>query len=186
MRVFHFVIKKKEKGPETGFLSFFSDSDIFLKYLNSSANHNLPSYSLFSKCFSWFSYLSVHRGTGFFSWFYFSLLLSHVTRSRARRTLASVWPKKTLKIAPVLQIQASSMKLMVHGFLFLVFFRIKTDGKNKLFFFYNHINIQIRRFFSELVESKSCGKYCLIIIRIGTNTALLAFSRSLGMKFNDY
>ena len=31
MRVFHFVIKKKEKGPETGFLSFFNDSDIFLK-----------------------------------------------------------------------------------------------------------------------------------------------------------
>ena len=30
MRVFHFVIKKKEEGPETGFLSFFfNDSDIF-------------------------------------------------------------------------------------------------------------------------------------------------------------
>ena len=88
MRVFHFVIKKKEKGPETGFLFFFNDSDIFLKYFNS--NHNLPSYSLFSKCFSWLFYLGVHRGTGVFSWFYFSLLLSHVTRSRARRALASV------------------------------------------------------------------------------------------------
>ena len=66
------------------------------------------------------------------------------------------------------------MKLRVYGFLFLVFLHIKTDGKNKLFF-YSDINIQIRRFFSELVESKSCGKYCLIIIRIGTNTALLAF-----------
>ena len=86
--------------------------------------------------------------------------------------------KKTLKIAPVLQIQASSVKLRVHGFLFLVLLHIKTDDKNKLFL-YNHINIQIRRFFSALVESKSCGKYCLIIIRIGTNTALLAFSRSL-------
>ena len=86
--------------------------------------------------------------------------------------------EKRWKIAPFLQIQASSMKLRIHGFLFLVFLHIKTDGKNKLFF-YNHINIQIRRFFSELVESKSCGKYCLIIIRIGTNTALLAFS--LGM-----
>ena len=143
------------------------------------SNHNLPSYSLFSTCFSWFSYLGVRRGTGFFSWFYFSLLLSHVILSRAHRALASVWPKKKhWKIAPVLQIQASSMKLRVHGFLFLVFLHIKTDGKNKLFF-YKHINIQIRRFFSELVESKSCGKYCLIIIRIGTNTALLAFS--LGM-----
>ena len=70
------------------------------------------------------------------------------------------------------------MKLRVHGFLFLVFLHIKTDGKNKLFF-YKHINIHIRRFFSELVESKSCGKYSLIMIRIGTNTALLAFS--LGM-----
>ena len=82
--------------------------------------------------------------------------------------------EKRLKIAPVLQIQASSMKLRVHCFFFLVFLHIQTDGKNKLFF-YNHINIQIRRFFSELVESKSWGKYCLIIIRIGTNTALLAF-----------
>ena len=81
-------------------------------------------------------------------------------------------------IAPVLQIQASSMKLRVHGFLFLVFLHIKTDGKNKPFF-YNYINIQIRTFFSELVQSKKCGKYCLIIIRIGANTAFLAFS--LGM-----
>ena len=30
MRVFHFVIKKRKKGPETGFLFFFNDSDIFL------------------------------------------------------------------------------------------------------------------------------------------------------------
>ena len=37
----------------------------YLKYFNS--NHNLPSYSLFSKCFSWFFYLGVHRGTGVFS-----------------------------------------------------------------------------------------------------------------------
>ena len=105
----------------------------------------------------------------FFYGFFFSLFLSRVTRSRACLRLT----EKRWKIAPVLQIQASSMKLRVHGFLFLVFLHIKTDGKNKLF--YNHINIQIRRFFSELVESKSCGKYCLIIIRIGTNTALLAF-----------
>ena len=60
------------------------------------------------------------------------------------------------------------------------------NGWYKQTFFYNHINTQIRRFFSELVESKSCGKYSLIIIRIGTNTALLAFSRSLGTELNDY
>ena len=37
------------------------------------------------------------------------------------------------------------MKLWVRGFLFLVFHHNKTDDKNKLFF-YNDINIQIRRF----------------------------------------
>ena len=99
--------------------------------------------------------------------------LSHSPRACLRST------EKRWKITLVLQIQASSMKLWVHCFLFLVFLHIKTDGKNKLFFFYKHINIQIGRFFSELVESKSCGKYSLIMIRIGTNTALLAFS--LGM-----
>ena len=89
MRVFHFVIKKKEEGPETGFLFFFfSMILIFLKYFNS--NHNLPSYSLFSNCFLRFFYLGVHRGTSVFSCFFFSLLLSRVTRSRARLALASV------------------------------------------------------------------------------------------------
>ena len=56
------LLKKRKEGPETGFLFFFfNNSDIFLKYFNS--NRNLPSYSLFSKCFSWFFYLRVHRGT---------------------------------------------------------------------------------------------------------------------------
>ena len=87
----------------------------------------------------------------FRDFFNFLLLLSHKTRS---------------------------MKLRVHCFFFLVFLHIQTDDKNKLFF-YNHINIQIRRFFSELVESNSLGKYSLIMIRIGMNTALLALS--LGM-----
>ena len=67
MRVFHFVVKKKEKGPETGFL-FFSMIPTFFKYLNS--NHNTLSYLLFSKCLSWFLYLVVHRGTGVFSCFF--------------------------------------------------------------------------------------------------------------------
>ena len=109
--------------------------------------------------------------------FFFTSPLARDSLSRSPRACLRLTEKRW-KIAPVLQIQASSMKLMVHGFLFLVFLHIKTDGKNKLFF-KNHISIQIRRFFSALVESKSCGKYCLIIIRIGTNTALLAFS--LGM-----
>ena len=133
MRVFHFVIKKKEKGPETDFLSFFNDSDIFLKYLNS--NHNLRSYSLFSKCFSWLFYLGVHRGTGVFSWLFlfFTPPLARDSLSPSLRAyLRST--EKGWKIAPDLQIQASSMKLMVYGFLFLGFLHIKTDGKNKLFF----------------------------------------------------
>ena len=113
--------------------------------------------------------------------FRFFLIFYSSSRTRPALALASRLPpfdRKTLKIAPVLQIQASSMKLRVHCFFFLVFLHIQTDDKNKLFF-YNHINIQIRRFFSELVESNSLGKYSLIMIRIGMNTALLALS--LGM-----
>ena len=180
MRVFHYVIKKRRRALTPDSFFFFNDSDIFLKYFNS--NQNLSSYSLFSKCFSWFFYLGVHRGTGVFWWLFFIFYSSSRTRgplSRSPRACLRLTEKRW-KIAPVLQIQASSMKLRVHGFLFLVFLHIKTDGKNKLFF-YNHINIQIRRFFSELVDSKSYGKYCPMIIQIGTNTALLAFSRSLGM-----
>ena len=173
MRVFHFVIKKRKRAlrPDSFFFQWFWH---FLKYFNS--NHNLPSYSLFSKCFSWFFYLGVHRSTGVFSWLFFLFFTPSLARDSLSRSprVCPCLTEKRWKIAPVLQILASSMKLRVHGFLFLVFLHIKTDGKNKLFF-YNHINIQIRRFFSELVESKSCGKYCLIIIRIGTNTAFLAF-----------
>ena len=133
MRVFHFVIKKRKRALRPDSFFFFNDSDTFLKYLNS--NHNLPSYSLFSKCFSWFFYLGVHRGTSVFSWvfFFFTLPLTRVSLSRSRRACLRSTEKRW-KIAPVLQIQASSMKLRVHGFLFLFFLRNKTDGKNKLFF----------------------------------------------------
>ena len=135
MRVFQFVIKKKEKGPETDFLFFRNNSDIFLKYLNS--NHNLPRYSLVSKCFSWFFYLGVHRSTGVFSRLFFIFLF--FTPSLARDSLSRLprvclpLTEKRWKIALDLQIQASLMKLRDHGFLFLVFLHIKTDGKNKLF-----------------------------------------------------
>ena len=101
------------------------------KYFNS--NHNLPSYSL--RCV-----LVV---------LFFTPPLARDSLSRSPRACLRLTEKRW-KIAPVLQIQASSMKLRVHGFLFLVFLHIKTDCKNKLFF-YKHINIQIRRFFSELV-----------------------------------
>ena len=92
------LLLKKEKGPETEFLFFLNDPDIFLKYFNS--NHNLPRYSLFSKCFSWLFYLAVHRSRGVFlgPFFIFLLLLSQVTRSRARHALNSVWPKNAEKL----------------------------------------------------------------------------------------
>ena len=91
------LLLKKRKGPCDLIPFFFNDCDIFKKYFNS--NHNLPSYSLFSTCFSWFFYLGVQRGTGVFLWlfFYFLLLFSYVTRSRAFLALASVWPKNTEK-----------------------------------------------------------------------------------------
>ena len=90
-----FLLLKKGKGDRIPFF-FLMMLTFFLKCFN--PNHNLRSPSLFSKCFSWFFYLGVHRGTGVFSWFYFSLLLSRVTRSRARLALASVWPKNAEKL----------------------------------------------------------------------------------------
>ena len=83
------LLLKKAKGPWNRIPFFFNDSDLFFKYFNS--NHNLPSYSLFSKCFSWFFYLGVHRGTGVLCFFFHS-------SSRARLVLASVWPKNDEKL----------------------------------------------------------------------------------------
>ena len=109
------LLKKKKKGSETGFLVFFHWFWHFFKYVNS--DHNLPSYSLFSKCFRGFSILVFIGLQVFFRGFVFSLLLSSVTCHRLT--------EKRWKIATVLQIQASLMKLRVHGFLFLVFFSYK-------------------------------------------------------------
>ena len=101
--------------------------DFFLFYF--------PSWLLFSKCFSWFFYLGVLRGTGVFSWLFlfFTPPLARDPLSPSPRAYLRL-TEKGWKIAPVLQIQASSMKLIVHGFLFLGFLHIKTNGKNKLFF----------------------------------------------------
>ena len=91
------LLKKRKEGPETGFLFFFfNNSDIFLKYFNS--NDNLPSYSLFSKCFSWFFYLGVHRGTGVF--FVAFLIFYSSSRTWPALALASRLPpfdRKRLK-----------------------------------------------------------------------------------------
>ena len=104
----------RPEGPETGF--FFSQWfwHIF-KYFNS--NHNLPSYSL--RCV-----LVV---------LFFTPPLARDSLSRSPRACLCLTVKRW-KIVHVLQIQASSMKVIVHGFLFLGFLHFKTDGKNKLFF----------------------------------------------------
>ena len=96
MRVFHFVIKKKEKGPHTEFLSFFNDSDIFLKYFNS--YHNLPSYSLFSNVFRGF-FILVYIGVQVFlvAFFYFLLLLSYTWPALALASRLPPFDRKTLK-----------------------------------------------------------------------------------------
>ena len=131
-KVFHFDKKKKKRKralrPDSFLFQWFW---LFLKYFNS--NLNLSSYSLFSKCFSRFFYLGVHRGTGVFAWFLLYSLSRADSPSRSLRACLRL-TKKRRKIASVLQIQTSLMKLRVHGFLFLFFLHIKTDGKNKLFF----------------------------------------------------
>ena len=123
---------KKEKGPEAGFLFFFSMILTFSKYLIS--NHNTLRYLLFSNVFRGFSIL-VCRGVQVFFrvfFFFFALLFSSMTRTW-RSPCACLRLTKNAEKLPVLQIKASSMKLMIHGFLFLVFLHIRTDGKNKLF-----------------------------------------------------
>ena len=116
---------KKEKGPEAGFL-FFLMILTFSKYLIS--NHNTLSYLLFSNVFRGFS-IVVCRGVQVFFrvfFFFFALLFSSVTRTW-RSPCACLRLTKNAEKLPVLT------ELMVHGFLFLVFLHIRTDGKNKLF-----------------------------------------------------
>ena len=74
------MLWKKGKGPwdRILFFFFFNDSDIFLNIL-----------------ILIITSLAIHSGV--FWWFYFSLLLSRVTRSRARFALASFWPKNAEK-----------------------------------------------------------------------------------------
>ena len=92
------LLKKKRRGPWDRIPFFlFQWFWYFFKCFNS--NHNLPSYSLFSKYFfavflSW----CTKRYRCFFVAFFFSLLLSRVTRFRARLALASVSPKNADKL----------------------------------------------------------------------------------------
>ena len=83
------LLKKKEEGPETRFLFFFfNDSDSFLSILIQIVTYLATRYS--QNVFCGFFYLGVHRDAGVFSWLFFPLLLSRVTRFRARLALASV------------------------------------------------------------------------------------------------
>ena len=133
MRVFHFVVKKeKRRGPwdripfflfQWFWFFFFSILIQIITYLTTHYSQNV------FRGFSILVYIGVQV---FFRGFFFR----SSSRTRLALALASHLPpfhRKTLKIAPVLQNQASLMKLRVHGFLFLVFLHIKTDGKNRLF-----------------------------------------------------
>ena len=122
--VFHFVIKKRKRAQRLDSF-FFNDSDIFNNILILIITSLAIHYS--QNSFRGFSIL-VCIGVQVFCVFFFSLLLSRSPRACLRLT------EKRWKITPVLQIQASSMKLRVHAFLFLVFLHIKTNGQNKLFF----------------------------------------------------
>ena len=123
----------------------------FLSFMSTDAQQQVSIYLLCYVCSSitW----SCCLGSTLFH-FFFALLLSRVTRtSRSLRACLHLTQKRWK--LPVLQIQASSMKLRAHAFLFLVFLRIKWVVKTN--FYYNDFNIQIRRFLTELVESKSRG-----------------------------
>ena len=88
------LLLKKGKGPWDR-IPFFSMILTFLKYFNS--NHNLPSYSLFSKCFSWFFYLGAHRGTGVCSCFFFFHSSSRAWLALALASRTPPFDRKTLK-----------------------------------------------------------------------------------------
>ena len=131
MVLFLFVIKKGKRPYDLIpffliIVTFFKNISILI--ITSLAIH----YS--QNVFPWFFYLVVHRGTGvFFVTFLFFTPPARDSLSRSPRTCLRL-TKRSRKIAPVLQIQASSMKLRVHGILFLLFFHINMDGKKKTFF----------------------------------------------------
>ena len=132
MRVFHFFIKKKERAlrPDSFFFSmiltfFFSILILIITFLAIHYSQNV---------FRGFSILvCIGVQVSLRGFYFFTPPLARDSLSRSLRACLRLTEKRR-KIAPVLQIQASSKKLKVHGFLFLVFLHIKTDGENKLFF----------------------------------------------------
>ena len=125
------LLLKKGKGPWDRIPFFFNDSDIFKNILILIITSLAIHYS--QNVFRGFSILVCIGVQVFFrGFFFFTPPLARDSLSRSPRACLRLTEKRW-KITPVLQIQASSMKLRVHGFLFLVFLHIKTDGKNRLF-----------------------------------------------------
>ena len=125
------LLLKQGKGPWDRIPFFFNDSDIFLNIwiliITSLAIH----YS--QNVFRGFSILVCLRVQVFFRvFFFFTPPLARDSLSRLLRACPRL-TEKHWKITPVLQIQASSMKLRIHAFLFLIFVLIKTNGQNILF-----------------------------------------------------
>ena len=88
------LLSKNGKAPRHRIPFFFQWFWHLFKYFNS--NHNLPSYSLFSRCFSWFFYFGVHRSAGVFSCFsFFFFFNSPLVRDSRSRLLP--FDRKTLK-----------------------------------------------------------------------------------------
>ena len=119
------LLLKKAKGPWHRIPFFSNDSGLFLKYLILIITSLAIHYS--QNVFRGFSILVCIGVQVFFRVFFFTPPLARDSLSRSPRACLRLTEKRW-KIAPVLQIQASSMKLRVHGFLFLVFLPIKTDG----------------------------------------------------------
>ena len=91
------LLLKKGKGPWDRIPFFFNDSDIFKNILILIITSLAIHYS--QNVFRGFSILVCIGVQVFFrDFFNFLLLLSHVTRSRARLALASVWPKNAEKL----------------------------------------------------------------------------------------
>ena len=90
------LLLKKGKGPWDRIPFFFNDSDIFLSILILIITSLAIHYS--QNVFRGFSILVCIGVQVFFRGFFFSLLLSRVTHSRARLALASLWPKNAEKL----------------------------------------------------------------------------------------
>ena len=126
------LLLKKGKGPRHRIPFYFNDSDIFKNILILIITSLAIHYS--QNSFRGFSILVCIGVQVFCRAFLYLHSSSHAWLALALASRLPPFDQKRWKITPVLQIQASSMNLRVHAFLFLVFLHIKTNGQNKLFF----------------------------------------------------